>query len=362
MSKTEPNIYHNNIFVDGTTDDDVYEECFDTENQYDYEEVSAIAKTKQPDAKIPDNIPKIQSIKENNSPSKKKHAHLRFLFFISGFVIILVASNGVTFIITKDILSENKSNMTPCTGLKCLNGGSCVVLNGTFHCLCESGFSGSLCEVTPCTGRNCLNGGSCEVLDEMFHCSCKPGFSGHLCEVTPCTGFNCLNRGSCEVLNGTFHCACDSGFSGRRCENEIGPCFSNPCFNLGSCRASCNTYTCYCSNKTKGSRCQDVLHQIITSPGYPSKYDDNLRRQWNIDVGLSNTVRITFTQFELENTYDFVKIYNGQSTTCGSLANYTGTIYPLELTSTGRYMTILFTTDGSGTKSGFRAVIYKITN
>ncbi|CAG2219902.1 unnamed protein product [Mytilus edulis] len=297
MSKTEPNIYHNNIFVDGTTDDDVYEECFDTENQYDYEEVSAIAKTKQPDAKIPDNIPKIQSIKENNSPSKKKHAHLRFLFFISGFVIILVASNGVTFIITKDILSENKSNMTPCTGLKCLNGGSCVVLNGTFHCLCESGFSGSLCEVTPCTGRNCLNGGSCEVLDEMFHCSCKPGFSGHLCEVTPCTGINCLNGGSY------------------------------------------------------------VLHQIITSPGYPSKYDDNLRRQWNIDVGLSNTVRITFTQFELENTYDFVKIYNGQSTRCGILANYTGTIYPMELTSTGRYMTILFTTDGSTTKSGFRAVI-----
>ncbi|VDI42621.1 Hypothetical predicted protein [Mytilus galloprovincialis] len=288
MSNTEPNIYHNNIFVDGTTDNDVYIECFDTENQYDYEEVSAIAKTKQPDVKIPDNIPKIQSIKEDNSRSKKKHAHLRFMFLISGFVIILVASNGVTFIITKDILSEDKSNMTPCTGLKCLNGGSCEVLNGTFQCLCESGFSGSLCEVTPCTGRNCLNGGSCEVLKGVFQCLCKPGFSGDLCE--------------------------------------------------------------------------DILHQIITSPGYPSSYKHNTHEQWNIDVGLSNTVRITFTQIELESNYDFVKVYNGQSTTCCSLANYTGTIYSKELTSTGRYMTILFTTDGSGTKSGFRAVIYKITN
>ncbi|VDI42623.1 Hypothetical predicted protein [Mytilus galloprovincialis] len=324
MSNTEPNIYHNNIFVDGTTDNDVYIECFDTENQYDYEEVSAIAKTKQPDVKIPDNIPKIQSIKEDNSRSKKKHAHLRFMFLISGFVIILVASNGVTFIITKDILSEDKSNMTPCTGLKCLNGGSCEVLNGTFQCLCESGFSGSLCEVTPCFERNCLNGGSCEVLNGMFHCSCKSGFSGHLCEVTPCTGRNCLNGGSCEVLKGVFQCLCKPGFSGDLCE--------------------------------------DILHQIITSPGYPSSYKHNTHEQWNIDVGLSNTVRITFTQIELESNYDFVKVYNGQSTTCCSLANYTGTIYSKELTSTGRYMTILFTTDGSGTKSGFRAVIYKITN
>ncbi|CAC5387158.1 TNFAIP6 [Mytilus coruscus] len=146
------------------------------------------------------------------------------------------------------------------------------------------------------------------------------------------------------------------------CHAEVGPCFSNPCFNFGSCRASCNTYTCYCPNGTKGSRCQDVIHEIITSPGYPSTYYDNMRRIWHIDVGLKNTVRIKFTHFGLEDEYDFVKIYNGQSTTCGSLANNTGPINPTDSTSTGRYMSILFTSDGSNTDLGFRAVIYKITN
>lgn len=52
----------------------------------------------------------------------------------------------------------------------------------------------------------------------------------------------------------------------------------------------------------------DILHQIITSPGYPSSYKHNTHEQWNIDVGLSNTVRITFTQIELESNYDFVKV------------------------------------------------------
>ncbi|CAC5425112.1 unnamed protein product [Mytilus coruscus] len=327
MSKAEPNVYLNNIFVEGKTDDDaVYEECFDTDDQSDYEEVSPVAKNNPSDINIAHNIPKNQSIQEDNSRSKKMHVQLRLLVFISCFVITLVVSNVVTFITTKNKFSEKKTKLTPCAELNCLNGGSCEVSNG------------------------------------MFHCSCDSGFSGRLCEVTPCTGISCLNGGSCEVLNGTFHCSCDSGFSGRLCEEEVGQCFPNPCFNFGSCRASCNTYTCYCPNGTKGSRCQDVLHEIITSPGYPSNYDHGMRRQWNIDVGLAHTVKITFTHFGLEDSYDFLRIYNGQSSTCGSLANYTGTIQPTELTTTGRYMSILFTSDGSNTGLGFRAVIYKINN
>lgn len=52
----------------------------------------------------------------------------------------------------------------------------------------------------------------------------------------------------------------------------------------------------------------DLLHEIITSPGYPSNYNDNTYKLWHIDVGLSNIIRITFTQFELEDEYDFVKV------------------------------------------------------
>ncbi|VDI61882.1 Hypothetical predicted protein [Mytilus galloprovincialis] len=185
MTKAEPNIYVNNIFDNGKTDDDeLYEKCFDTEDQSNYDQLSPVSKESPHKAvfTIANSIPTDQSTHKDDCRSQTIQVPWRLLFFISCFLITIVVSNVITFVTTKNKFSEKKTQLTPCTGLNCLNGGSCGVLNGTFHCLCNSGFSGRRCEVTPCTGPNCLNGGLCEVLNGNFYCSCKSGFSGHMCE------------------------------------------------------------------------------------------------------------------------------------------------------------------------------------
>lgn len=48
-----------------------------------------------------------------------------------------------------------------------------------------------LISATPCTGFNCLNGGSCEVSNGTFHCLCKPNVTGMFCEGKVC---KCLNK------------------------------------------------------------------------------------------------------------------------------------------------------------------------
>ncbi|XP_063404351.1 protein eyes shut homolog [Mytilus trossulus] len=162
--------------------DVVYTECVDADGQIAYEEMSSAANTnpEYTELNIAHNSRDNQSINTNNSQTI--HVQFRLLvFFISCFLITLIVTNVVTFITTKNKFSAIKQPLTPCTGRNCLNGGSCEVWNGMFHCSCKSGFSGRLCRVTPCTGRNCLNGGSCEVVNGMFQCLCKPGFSGNLC-------------------------------------------------------------------------------------------------------------------------------------------------------------------------------------
>ncbi|CAG2240766.1 unnamed protein product [Mytilus edulis] len=284
MTKAEPNIYVNNIFDNvNTTDDAMYEKCFDTEDQLNYDQLSPVSKERPPESvfTIANNIPTNQPIKQDN------------------------------------------------------------------------------CRNMMCSSSPCLHEGVCVNYDEHYYCSCTRGFSGTNCEVTPCTGLNCLNEGSCDVLNGTFHCICSSGFSGQLCE-ELGPCISNPCFNNGSCTVSENSYNCSCPSGTHGSRCQGLFHETITSPGYPLNYDNSMNIVWNIDVGFRNTILLRFTDFILEKDYDFVKIYNGPSTSYCLVAELTGRTLPVEVSVMGRYLTITFTSDSFLTYQGFRAVIYKI--
>ncbi|XP_076079015.1 uncharacterized protein LOC143049154 [Mytilus galloprovincialis] len=326
MTKAEPNIYVNNIFDNvNTTDDAMYEKCFDTEDQSNYDHLSPVSKERPPETvfTFANKIPTDQSIQQDNCLSKEIQIPWRLLVFISCFLVTIVVSNVATFVTTKNKFSEKK----------------------TQHIMCSS--------------SPCLHGGVCVNDDEHYYCSCTRGFSGTNCEVTPCTGLNCLNEGSCDVLNGTFHCICSSGFSGQLCE-ELGPCISNSCFNNGSCTVSENSYNCSCPSGTHGSRCQGLFHETITSPGYPLNYDNSMDIVWKIDVGFRNTILLRFTDFILEKDYDFVKIYNGPSTSYCLVAELTGRTLPVEVSVMGRYLTITFTSDSFLTYQGFRAVIYKI--
>ncbi|CAH1775241.1 unnamed protein product, partial [Owenia fusiformis] len=97
----------------------------------------------------------------------------------------------------------------------------------------------------------------------------------------------------------------------------------------------------------------------VTSPLYPRSYADGRHCEWTITVPLGNIVRVKFHDFELENCgdcgCDYLAIYNGASTDATRLlGKYCGTAMPPDFRSTGSQIRLVFRTDGSVTRKGFR--------
>ncbi|TXB62783.1 Ig-like domain-containing protein [Phaeodactylibacter luteus] len=70
-------------------------------------------------------------------------------------------------------------------------------------------------------------------------------------------------------------------------------------------------------------------------------------------------VTVTFSAFNLENNYDFLRVYNGNSTASPQLGQFTGTSVPGPFVSTSPdgCLTFNFTSDGSLTRSGWIAAV-----
>ncbi len=64
-------------------------------------------------------------------------------------------------------------------------------------------------------------------------------------------------------------------------------------------------------------------------------------------------ITATFTALDLENNYDYIRVYNGNSTAAPLIATLTGTGAPLSFTSTGAALTLRFTSDGATRRDGF---------
>ncbi len=74
-------------------------------------------------------------------------------------------------------------------------------------------------------------------------------------------------------------------------------------------------------------------------------------------VTVTDMVQLNFTVFNLENNYDFLKIYDGSSAAAPLIGSYTGTTLPGLITSTTGCLTVVFTSDGSITSSGWAAAV-----
>lgn len=68
-----------------------------------------------------------------------------------------------------------------------------------------------------------------------------------------------------------------------------------------------------------------------------------------------NQVQLQFTAFDLENNYDYLKIYDGADTTMPLLANLTGNSLPPIYNSTNYALTLYFTSDNATVKPGWVA-------
>ncbi len=67
----------------------------------------------------------------------------------------------------------------------------------------------------------------------------------------------------------------------------------------------------------------------------------------------ATSISLTFLLFELENSYDYLHIFDGPSTNSPQLGSYTGTALPPVITSTTGAITIVMQTDNSVTEEGF---------
>jgi hypothetical protein len=87
----------------------------------------------------------------------------------------------------------------------------------------------------------------------------------------------------------------------------------------------------------------------------PNNYASNANCVWVVTSTAPITVQ--FSAFSTEQSYDFVKLYNGGSAAGAVAASYSGMSLPPMFRSSGNTLTISFTSDSSVESSGFVATI-----
>ena len=101
----------------------------------------------------------------------------------------------------------------------------------------------------------------------------------------------------------------------------------------------------------------------ITSPNYPNSYENNIDCVVALRFPAGSTVLIEFDdQYEIENhsscNYDYIEVRDGPTIESNLIGNtrLCGRNVPAPIQSTGNTMTLIFHTDNSVTKTGFKII------
>ena len=110
---------------------------------------------------------------------------------------------------------------------------------------------------------------------------------------------------------------------------------------------------------TTYSTCSGTFYD---SGGSGNNYTNNQNRTVTFcSSPAGQTISLTFSQFNIENNWDYMYIYNGPNTASPLLGTYTGTTSPGTISATSGCITISFTSDFIITASGWVAAISCIT-
>lgn len=94
---------------------------------------------------------------------------------------------------------------------------------------------------------------------------------------------------------------------------------------------------------------------VLTDSGGPdSDYGDDERRLWLIEVDGARNISLLFDQFELEDNYDFLWIYDGNSVYAPLIGRW-NTTSPGVVTSSGNALLVEFRSDCATTSAGWQA-------
>ena len=94
---------------------------------------------------------------------------------------------------------------------------------------------------------------------------------------------------------------------------------------------------------------------LTDSGGSGGNYSNNQDCSFLIQPTGAGSVTLTFSAFNLENNYDYLRIYDGTTTGAPLLATLSGTSLPTTITSTTGAMLVRFTSDFIVTRRGFVA-------
>ncbi|XP_033726723.1 deleted in malignant brain tumors 1 protein-like [Pecten maximus] len=91
------------------------------------------------------------------------------------------------------------------------------------------------------------------------------------------------------------------------------------------------------------------------SPNFPENYYSNAEITWLITMSPDEAVLLSLHDCDLEQNFDFVRVYDGPDASSSLIASLTGDIIPYPFRSTDRFMTVVFRSDYSFTQTGFNA-------
>uniref|UniRef100_A0A8C2WMG0 CUB and Sushi multiple domains 2 n=1 Tax=Cyclopterus lumpus TaxID=8103 RepID=A0A8C2WMG0_CYCLU len=92
---------------------------------------------------------------------------------------------------------------------------------------------------------------------------------------------------------------------------------------------------------------------LILSPDYPEPYPHGRECDWRVTVTLDYVIALSFNQFSLEPSYDFLHIYDGPDSLSPLLGSFYGTDVPDRIESTANTLFLAFRSDASLSSNGF---------
>jgi len=95
---------------------------------------------------------------------------------------------------------------------------------------------------------------------------------------------------------------------------------------------------------------------IYDMGGPDGNYHDNEDYSFTIAPPNASSVTLTFSSFNIESGYDYLKIYNGPNISSPLIANLSGNTLPSAVIASSGIMTIQFHSDGATNYSGYEAV------
>ena len=108
---------------------------------------------------------------------------------------------------------------------------------------------------------------------------------------------------------------------------------------------------------TATSSCSNLIVRDTSKPSgmiystVGSTYNNYMDCRWGLT---SNTViELLFYTFTTESSADYVRVYDGDSTSAPLIGQFSGSSLPAPITSSSTKLYVRFTSDGSSTNTGF---------